>query len=337
MRRLSVAVAATALGLVLGSAGGATIASHAIVASFSPIPGHRIAGFGFDRRWLALAEDPDTSGGCPIVQIVTTTGGKARSLTRSGGPTCRLGGHFWVRPGARAVGVAIVKALWIVRRGATAIAVKAAPDEPESVLVQVSGIDQQRGPFLGPVVATSWLRLFGRYTRGTNGTLAGDVVSGNRRTLWSATGPVLPLGLDDEEHAISVGAGGSIAMWHAHGARYGRVQNARARAAALDRGLAVLLRFDRRRVDVRRLSGRRTASWPVAAGAAPLLDADGGTAVYLAGRSVHELDLATGADRIVAVTPRGTTVLDAQVEGRLVAYAYRGGPAAAGRVIVLRR
>jgi hypothetical protein len=205
------------------------------------------------------------------------------------------------------------------------------------VLTQVDGIERLRGPFLGPVVATNWLRLFGRYTRAADGTLTGEVVSGNRRTLWSATGPVLPLGLDDEEHAVSVGADGSIAMWQAHGARYGRVQTARVRAAALDRRVVVLLRRDRPRLDVRRLSGRRSASWPIAAGAAPLLDADAGTAVYVAGRSVHELDLVNGTDRVVAAAPRGSTVVDAQIERGLVAYAYRGGAAAEGRVVVVRR
>jgi hypothetical protein len=330
-------LAAAGLALAFGPSGGAKPASHRIVSTFAPAPGHRIAGFAFDRKWLALAEDPATASGCPIVSVVAATGGEARMLTRHGGPTCRLGGRFWVRPGERAIGVAIVKALWVVRRGATAIAVKASPDEPEQVLSRVTSIDAERGPFLGPVVATNWLRLFGRFTRAAGGTLTGNVISGNRRTLWSATGPVLPLGLDDKEHAVSVGADGAIAMWHAHGARYGRVADAHARAATLDGGLVVLLRNDRPRVDVRNLAGRLIASLPVAAGAAPLLDADEGTLVYLAGRSVHELELGFGADRILATVPRGSTLLDTQIERDYVAYAYRGGPAGAGRVVVIRR
>jgi hypothetical protein len=148
---------------------------------------------------------------------------------------------------------------------------------------------------------------------------------------------VLPLGLDDEEHAVSVGTDGSIAMWHAHGARYGKVPDAHARAAAMDSGLVVVLRSDRPRIDVRRLSGQRIASWPVAPGAAPLLDAEGDTAIYLVGRSVHELDLTHGRDRTVAVAPAGSTLLDAQIERGLVAYAYRGGPAGSGRVVVVAR
>lgn len=336
MRRLLLVGAAAALGLALVPSGSATTPPRD-VAVFAPAPGHRIAAFGFDRRWLVLAEDPDTGGGCPLVRLVAVGGGDARTLTRPDGPTCRLGGRFWARPSARPIGVAIVKALWVVRDGSTAIAVKASPSEPEQVLARVTRIDRERGPFLGPVAATNWLRLFGRYTRAADGTLTGDVVSGNRRTLWSATGPILPLGLDDKEHAVSVGADGSIAMWHAHGARYGRVPDARARAAALDRGLVVILRSDRPRLDVRRLSGWRIASWQVASGAASLLDADGGTAVYLAGRSVHEVDLASGADRTVATAPRGTTLLDAQIEPGLVAYAFCGGPAPTGRVVVVRR
>jgi hypothetical protein len=167
--------------------------------------------------------------------------------------------------------------------------------------------------------------------------LTGRVISGNRKTKWSATGPVLPLGLDDREHAVVVGADGSIATWHAHGARYGGVPGARARAAALDRGLVLVLRNDRPRIDVRNLSGGLIASWPIAAGAAPLLDADAGTVVYIAGRSVHELELGVGADRVLATVPRGATLLDVQIERRLVAYAYRGGPAGPGRIVLVRR
>ena len=214
---------------------------------------------------------------------------------------------------------------------------KASPTEHEQVLARVTAIDQTHGPFLGPVVATNWLRLYGHYTRAAEGTLAGEVVSANSRALWSATGPVLPLGLDDAEHAVVVGADGGIAMWHAHGARYGRVAAARARAAAVDRGVVAVLRSDRPAVDVRLLSGRLIASWPVAPGAAPLLDADGGVAVYVAGRAVHSLSLGTGRDRIVANAPRGTTLLDAQIERRLIAYAYRGGSAGRGRVEVVAR
>jgi len=271
------------------------------------------------------------------VRLVAAAGGSPRPLTRPGGPTCRLGGRFWVRPGARAVGLAIVKGIWVVRNGPSATAIKASPAEPEEVLGRAAAIRRRRGPFLGPVVATNWLRLFARYVRGSDGTLAGTVVSGNRRTLWSATGPVPPLGLDDEEHAVSVGSHGAIAMWHAHGARYGRVDDARAKAAALDRGVVAVLRSDRPRLDVRGLAGTLVASWPTAPDSKPLLDADRGVAVYVAGRSVHSIDLATGADRVVAHAPRGTALIDAQIERRFIAYAYRGGSAGLGRVVLLPR
>ena len=302
-----------------------------------PSAGHQIAGFALDREWLAVAEDPATTGNCPAIRLVDVAGGVSRPLTSAKGPTCRLGSRFWVRPGGRALGLAIVRAIWVVRRGATSIVAKASPDEPEQVLARVTGIDPVSGPFLGPVVATNWLRLYGHYTRAAAGTLTGEVVSANRRSLWAATGPVLPLGLDDEEHAVTVGADGAIAMWHAHGARYGRVEAARAAAAAVDRGLVAVLRSDAPRLDVRLLSGRRISSWPVAPGSAPLLDADGGVAVYFAGRAVHALSLSTGSDRVVAYAPSGTTLLDAQIERRLIAYAYRGGPAGAGRVVIVGR
>ena len=304
----------------------ATTSATAAPISFAPSPGHRIAGFALDREWLAVAEDPVSLHGCPVVRLVDVVDGKPRALTRPKGPTCGFGGTFAVRPGGRAIGTAIDRAMWVVRRGANAIVVKASPHEPEAVLA--------RAPMsaLGPVVATNWLRLFAH-----NLPEDGAVVSGNSRTLWTSPEPVRSLGLDDEEHAASATADGAIAMWHAHGARYGQVSEAHARAVAVDRGVVVVLRSDRALLDVRRLSGTRIASWPVARGAASLLDVDSGVAVYVAGRDVHELTLATGTDRVVARAPSGATLLDAQIERRLVAYAIRGGSAGTGRVVFIRR
>jgi hypothetical protein len=338
-RPAGIAAAAVVLALAAASACGAHAGRAAARAAvFSASPGHRIAGFSLDRDWLAIAEDATAAGACPSVVLVRVPGGTPRrELTKPGGASCRFGGRFWVRPDARAVGNAIVKALWVLRRGPSAIAVKASPTEPEAVLVQVTGITADRGPFLGPVVATNWLRLFGDYTSAPDGTLSGGAISGNNRELWADTGPVLPLGLDVTEHAVAVGSDGSIAMWQAHGARYGRVPDAHARAAALDSGRVYVLRDDTARLDVRLLSGKLVRSWPVATGAAPLLDAAGTAAVYVAGRAVHELRLSDGRDRIAARVPRGSTLLDAQIEPRFLAYAYRGGPAGAGRVVVVRR
>lgn len=337
MTRALVLVVAACAALLAAHVPGSGTTPGKVVATFAPASGHTITGFAVDRRFLAIAEDPIGASGCPLVRLVDVAGGDRRTLTSPAGPTCQLGGRFWVRPGSRAIGVALVRALWVVRQGTTAIAVKASPHEPEDVLAKVTGIDSAHGPFLGPVVATNWLRLFGDYTRGTEGTLTGTVVSGNGRTLWSATGPVLPLGLDDEEHAVSVGADGSIAMWQAHGARYGRVSDAHARAAALDLGRVYVLRSDRPRLDIRLLTGRLAASWPVARGAAPLLDADRDDAVYIAGGAIHELALSDGKDRVIARAPDGSHLVDAQIEQGLIVYAYRGGPAGPGRVVALAR
>jgi hypothetical protein len=328
------ALVIAALALVCVSAG----QSATSTVTFAPLPNHRIVAFAADRLWLVLAEDPMKPGGCPEVVLVPVHGGEAQPLTRAGGPTCSFGGHFWVRSGTRTIGNAIVKALWVVRSGSSAMAVKASPTEREVVLAHVKGIAPDKGPYLGPVVATNWLRLFGSYTRGSDGTLSGGVISGNERTLWQATGAVLPLGLDDKEHAVSVGADGSIAMWHAHGARYGSVANADARAAAMtDNGVVVVMRGNGNRIDVRDLSGRLTHSWPIAAGAAPLIDADTGVAVYFAGTAVHELQLSTGRDAIVARAPAGATLIDAQIEATVVVYAYRSAADPGGRVVSAQR
>jgi len=345
VRRLAVAAAALALA-VTACAGGATatrtstrLTTTARSTTVTPAPGHRLAGFSLDRNWLVLAEDPVAKGACPLVELVRVPAGPPRQLTGPGGESCSFGGRFWVRPGARAVGNAISKALWVLRRGSSAEAVKAGLGEKEALLERRSGIDAVRGPFLGPVVATNWLRLFGDYTRGLDGVLVGGAVSANDRQLWATSGAAIPVGLDDEEHAVAIGADGSIAMWHAHGAHYGVVPDAHARTATVDGGEVLVLRSDSPVLDVRLLSGKLVHSWPVAPGATPLLDADvpGGLAVYAAGRAVHELRLDDGADTVVATAPRGSTLLDAQIEPRFLAYAIRGGPAGAGRVVVLPR
>lgn len=336
MRR-TLALAAIALAAAPAAGTSPLHPARAGAVTLSPAPGHRIAGVSLDRDWLAIAEDPTVKGACPIVVLVRAPAGAPRELTRPGGATCRFGGRFWVRPGMRAVGNSIVKALWVLRNGASAEAVKASPSEPEAVLVRVNGITPVRGPFLGPVIAKNWLRLFGDYTSFPNGTLVGGAISANNRELWADTGPVLPLGLDKEEHAVAVGSDGSIAMWHAHGARYGRVPDAHARTAALDESKVYVLRDDAPRLDVRSLSGTLVRSWPVSADAAPLLDVSGNDAVYIADGAVHELRLDDGRDRVIASAPSGSTLLDAQIEARFVVYAYRGGPAGPGRVVVVPR
>ena len=343
MRWLLPAIAAAVL-LVSAGSGGAgaetrSLHQHQVATSYPAAAGHRISGFALDRDWLVIAEDPAAPGTCPAVVLVRVPSGKPRQLTRPGGESCRFGGHFWVRPGMRAIGNAITKALWVLRRGSVAEAVKASPTEPEALLERRTGITADRGPFLGPVVATNWLRLFGDYTRGMDGVLVGGAISANDRELWASSGPVVPFGLDDAEHAVTVGADGSIAMWQAHGAHYGVVPDAHARAAALDDGEVLVLRSDLPQLDIRLLSGAIVRSWPIARDAKPLLDADvrGNAAVYLAGRAVHELRLDDGRDTVVARAPRGSTLLDVQIEQHFLAYAYRGGPGGPGRVVVLRR
>jgi hypothetical protein len=336
---LAAVVAASACGAGADRSAGIGI-RPAGTAMFSASAGHRIAGFSLDRDWLAIAEDATAGDACPLVVLVRVPGGAPEHvLTRPGGASCRFGGSFWVRPNARAIGNAIAATLWVLRRGSSAIAVKASPKSPEVVLLRVDGITS-RGPFLGPVVATNWLRLFGFYSIDHDGKgLTGGAISGNNRELWAAGGAVLPEGLDDKEHAVSVGSDGSIAMWQAHGARYGRVPGAHARAAALDDSEVLVLRSDRPQLDIRDLSGKLVRSWPVARGAAPLLDADveHRLAVYIAGNAVHELHLDNGLDRVVARAPKGATLIDAQLEPRFLAYAYRGGSAGAGRVVVVSR
>jgi hypothetical protein len=342
MRRTAAVAAALLAAAVASACGSGRPGGNAVAGAnaemFSAGAGHRIAGFAIDHGWLSIAEDPVASGVCPLVVLMRIPGGTTENtLTPQHGPSCRFGGTFWVRPGARAIGQARAKTLWVLRHGTSALAVKASTTEKEVVLVEVNGITD-RGPFLGPVVATNWLRLFGFYSldRDRKG-YTGGAISGNNRELWAGTGPILTTGLDDREHAVSVGKDGGIAMWQAHGARYGEVPNAHARGAALDGGEVLILRSDRPRLDIRLLSGKLVRSWPVARGAAPLLDADVAhqVAVYAAGRAVHELRLDTGADRVVARAPKGSTLIDAQIEPGVLAYAYRGGPARGGQVVVL--
>lgn len=143
-----------------------------------------------------------------------------------------------MRPGARALGVALDRLmLWTVVRatgtGRAGLAVKGSAKEGEVVLGRVTGSTTARGPFLGPVVASDWLRLFAFYHRLPTGDLEGTVISGNAKSVWDDRGPMLPVGLDPFEHVVLLGAKGEIAMLYAHSRRhFGRVEGARARAAS---------------------------------------------------------------------------------------------------------
>ena len=303
----------------------AVFSAGSVQVTVSPVPGHRIAGIGLDRSWLAVAEDPSGSG-CAAVELIRLPASSGRLLTKPSGATCALGGTFW---SARPIANALQTVVWIVRRGGTAEAVESKMGKPETALVTQRWITEPRGPFLGPVVGTNWLTLFGAYTRGMDGKLVGGAISGNDRELWADDETPVPTGLDDQEHAVSVGADGSIAMWQAHGARYGRVGGAHARTAAVDAGRVYVLRSDAPQLDVRLLSGKLVRSWPVARGALPLLDVAGTAAVYCVGRAVHELNVATGRDRVVATAP--ARLVDAQVEQDWLVYAT------AAKVYALRR
>ncbi len=318
----------------------ATALAATPVATYDVSPGHRLAGFALDLDRVVLAEDPVARGACPVVRFAQAPA-PLRRLGTDAGPTCRSGGRFWVRPGVRAIGVALDRALWtLVRTGPrgrrSALAVKGSTSEPEVVLATVRRVGAG-GPLLGPVIASDWLRLFGQATRGPSGTLAGRVISGNQNAIWDDRGPVLPVGLDPEEHIVVQGAKGEIAVFHAHGRRFGRVDGARARAASVWGERVVVLRSDAGLLDVRDLDGRLIRALIVKPGARPLLDLERRQALYLWGREVHVVDIATGEDRVVARAPRGAFLIDAQIEWGLVAYAYRGGPGGAGRVVVLRR
>lgn len=60
---------------------------------------------------VVLAEDPVARGACPVVRFAQAPA-PLRRLGTDAGPTCRSGGRFWVRPGVRAIGVALDRALW---------------------------------------------------------------------------------------------------------------------------------------------------------------------------------------------------------------------------------
>ncbi|MBV8258172.1 MAG: hypothetical protein JO073_10195 [Actinobacteria bacterium] len=326
--------------LVVAVAALAVTSAHAagrIAPIYTASVGHRIVAFSLDQDILALAEDPIGSG-CPLVIVVNEPSPHGNALTAGNGPTCQFGGHFWVRPGmgARIISNSLDKALWIVENGSSAEAVKGDAKGGETVLKQVQNIGGN-GPFFGPVVGQFYLRLFADYGLLPDGTELGGVVSGNNKELWAAQGPVIATGLDHDEHIVSVGADGSIAMWHAHGARYGRVADAHAATAALDGGQVFVLRSDKPQIDVRGLDGTLIRSWPIAPGALPLLDAyvPANLLVYIAGNAVHALRLDSGTDTILARAPAGARMVDVQISQDAIAYLALGGSAGHGQVVVL--
>ena len=292
--------------------------------------GREITAFALDRTHVAVAENALSATGCPSVST-GRIGSALKRITTSDGPTC-VPGSVIASPstGQRDLGVALDRAMWIIRPssgGATAI--QGSSYEPEEVLQRVGA---RSATTIGPVLAENWLRLYGVQRAGV-----GWVVSGNRLEKWRDSTAYIPAALDAEEHVIVIGPSGALAGFHPHGARYGRVADAHARAVAVEGQRIYVMRSDRSQLDIYSLGGRRLGSRLLVGQPSPLLDVDGGVVVYISGGAARALTVATGNDRPIMRVGATGRVLDVQITDRLVGVLEWGGAARTGRVRVVAR
>lgn len=304
--------------------------SLALATTYEAPPGRAIAAFALDRTHVAIAENALSATGCPSVSV-GRSGSSLKRITKAGGPTCIAGATIAApSTGQRELGVAIERAIWIARPfDGGALAIMGSSYEPEEVLQRVG---PQSATTLGPVLAENWLRIYGVQRAGV-----GWITSGNRLEKWRDSTAYIPAALDAEEHVIVIGPSGALAGFHPHGARYGRVADAHARAVAVEGRRVYVLRSDRPELDVYSLMGRRLSSRKLVGQPLPLLDVDGGVVVYSSGGSAHALTVATGKDRPIMRLGATGRVLDVQITDRLVGVLEWGGSVRTGRVRVVAR
>ena len=297
----------------------------------APTPGHAIVAIGVDAGRVLLGENPSGDSGCARLVLVRLRGATT-TLTQPAGPTCASGGRLdEASLGARTIGLALDRAMWRVQLpDGGALIASGGSGEAEQVMARASA---GSATALGPVVAQHWLRLYGSVRGGS-----GWITSGNRKVKWRSATAYAPVGLDDAEHVVAVGPSGAIAMFHPHGAVYARSVAADALTAAVDGAAVLVLRRDRRTMDVRGLDGDLRATHRLRGRAAAAIDACNGLAVYVGGGGVvRAISLGAWRDVVLHRPAPGMRVLDVQVAPRFVAVLERGPAAPRGRVVLYAR
>jgi hypothetical protein len=164
------------------------------------------------------------------------------------------------------------------------------------------------GTSIGGLVSDGSRITYSAWTTASNGKISGGA-------LWRLAGPLkvmLAKGADtvvassaDAGRVAVLRADGTVGLYGIKGQLLQTIKPSSAQAVALTGGLVAVLTRTNTMDVYDRLTGALLHSWPIAHGigannAPATLDASGGIAVYIAGPSLHALDLLTGKDIVVA-------------------------------------
>ena len=293
-------LAATAFGVAC-----ATQAAAVVVATVPP--GQDLAGIAVDGPYLAVAQDGSIVQPGSRVRLISLRGGNVlvNAYRESGCDD----------PFVWDVAVAGPRVAW------NTTSVCDTDEVDEQYISRLNGrVDQ-----------TSQDTPVGRIAGGDSTMLiqVGDaiqIVNGNRRKTIAFSDVLTPIAVDRSRVLTWNIATGGVRLYALNGRVLADIPSAAASFAALDGQSIVALRKDAGRIDWYSTSGNLRRSFQISKANDGRVDVQGRYVVYtVAGRFIRALNLGTRTDRIIQQTPDKTHLVEAEIDGSNVVYAYRFG------------
>ena len=284
---------------------GATQAAAVVVATVPP--GQDLAGIAVDGPYLAVAQDGRIDQPGSRVRLISLRGG--RVLVNAYRESSCDDPFVWD------VAVAGPRIAW------NTTAVCGSDEVDEQYISRLNGrVDPT--PADTPV---------GRIAGGDSTLLiqVGDaiqVVNGSQRRTIAFSDVLTPIAVDRSRVLTWNIATGGVRLYSLKGMVLADIPSASATFAALDARSIVALRKDAGRIDWYTTSGRLRRSFRISKANDGRVDVQGRYVIYtVAGRFVRALNLGTGVDRITRQAPDRTHLVEAEIDGSNVVYAYRFG------------
>lgn len=153
-----------------------------------------------------------------------------------------------------------------------------------------------------------------------------QIVNGARRRTIAFSDVLTPISVDRSRVLTWNIATGGVRLYALNGRVLADIPSASASFAALDGQSIVTLRRHAGRIDWYTSSGRLRRSFKVSKANDGRVDVQGPYVVYtVAGRLIRALNLSTGVDRVSQRSPDRTHIVEAEIDGSNIVYAYRFG------------
>ncbi len=153
-----------------------------------------------------------------------------------------------------------------------------------------------------------------------------QIVNGRRRSTITYSDVLTPIAVDRSRVLTWNIATGGVRLYALSGRVLADIPSASASFAALDGRSIVALRKDAGRIDWYSTGGRLRRSFQISKANDGRVDVQGRYVIYtVAGRFIRAINLGTGVDRITQRAPARTKLVEAEIDGSNVVYAYRFG------------